>query len=96
VGGQRHAPVILPPEKRPGTYYYYCYHHYLLYAGYLYISSWDNVPKEYNVTAILSLLFMAPIWRIPALTLMYFYISTFRSVCAVPNIIICYYYYYPL
>jgi hypothetical protein len=41
--------------------------------------------KEYNVAAILSLLFMAPISIAPALALMYFYISTFRSMCAVPN-----------
>jgi hypothetical protein len=45
----------------------------------------NNVPKEYNVTAMLSLLFMVPISLVPALTLMYFYISTFRSMCAVPN-----------
>jgi hypothetical protein len=37
----------------------------------------NNVPKEYNVAAILSLLFMVPISLVPALTLMYFYISTF-------------------
>jgi hypothetical protein len=45
----------------------------------------NNVPKEYNVAAILLLLFMAPISLVPALTLMYFYISTFQSMCAVPN-----------
>jgi hypothetical protein len=28
---------------------------------------------------------MVPISLVPALTLMYFYISTFRSMCAVPN-----------
>jgi hypothetical protein len=32
-----------------------------------------------------SLLFMAPISLAPALALMYFYISTFRSKCAVTN-----------
>jgi hypothetical protein len=52
---------------------------------YTYIPETNDVPTEYNVAAILSLLFMAPISLVPALTLMYFYISTFRSMCAVPN-----------
>jgi hypothetical protein len=52
---------------------------------YTYIPETNNVPKEYNVSAILSLLFMVPISLVPVLTLMYFYISTFRSTCAVPN-----------
>jgi hypothetical protein len=52
---------------------------------YAYIPETNNVPKQYNVTAILSLLFMVPISLAAALTLMYFYISTFRSMCAVPN-----------
>jgi hypothetical protein len=39
----------------------------------------------YNVAAILSLLFMVPISLAPALALMYFYVSTFLSMCAVPN-----------
>jgi hypothetical protein len=51
---------------------------------YTYIPETNHVPKEYNVAAILSLLFIAPISLAPALTLMYFYISTSRSVCAVP------------
>jgi Na+/proline symporter len=34
----------------------------------------NNVPKEYIVAAILSLLFMVLISLVPALTLMYFYI----------------------
>jgi hypothetical protein len=55
---------------------------------YTYIPETNSVPKEYNVAAILSLLFMVPISLVPALTLMYFHISTFRSMCAVPNIII--------
>jgi hypothetical protein len=45
----------------------------------------NHVPKEYNVLAILSLLFMAPTSLAPALARMYFYISTFRSMCAVLN-----------
>jgi hypothetical protein len=45
----------------------------------------NHVPKKYNVAAILSLLFMVPISLVPALALVYFYISTFRCMCAVPN-----------
>jgi hypothetical protein len=41
---------------------------------YTYIPETNNVPKQYNVAAILSLLFMAPISLAPALALMYFYI----------------------
>jgi hypothetical protein len=52
---------------------------------YTYIPETNHVPKEYNVAAILSLLFMAPISLAAALALIYFYICTFRSVCAVPN-----------
>ena len=37
------------------------------------------------VAAILLLLFMVLISLVPALNLLYFYISTFRSMCAVPN-----------
>ena len=52
---------------------------------YTYIPETNHVPKEYNVAAILSILFMAPITLAAALVLMYFYISTFRSMCTVPN-----------
>jgi magnesium-transporting ATPase (P-type) len=52
---------------------------------YTYIPETNNVPKEYNVAAILSLLFMVPISLARALALMYFHISTFRSMCAMPN-----------
>jgi hypothetical protein len=52
---------------------------------YTYIPETNHVPKEYSVAAILSLLFMAPKSLAPVLALMYFYISTFRSMCAVSN-----------
>jgi hypothetical protein len=52
---------------------------------YTYIPETNHIPKEYNVVAILSLLFMVPISLAPALAVMYFYISTFRSMCAVHN-----------
>jgi hypothetical protein len=45
----------------------------------------NHVPKQYNIAAILSLLFMVPISLAAALVLMYFYISNFQSMCAVPN-----------
>jgi hypothetical protein len=48
---------------------------------YTYIPETNHVPKQYNVAAILSLMFMVPISIAPALALMYFYISVFRSVC---------------
>jgi hypothetical protein len=53
---------------------------------YIYIPETNNVPREYNVAAILSLVFMVPTSLVPALALMYFYVSTFRSMCAVPNV----------
>ena len=46
----------------------------------------NHVPREYIVTAILSLLFMVPLFLVPALVLLFFYVSTFGSMC--------YYYYY--
>jgi uncharacterized membrane protein len=52
---------------------------------YTHIPQKNRVPKQYNVAAILSLLFMVPISLAAALALMYFYISTFRSTCAVSN-----------
>jgi hypothetical protein len=52
---------------------------------YTYIPETNHVPREYIIAAILSLLFMVPISPVPALALLYFYVSTFRSMCAVPN-----------
>ena len=52
---------------------------------YNYIPETNYVLWEYSVTAILLLLFMVLISLIPVLNLLYFYISTFRSMCAVPN-----------
>ena len=50
-----------------------------------YIPETNYVPREYSVAAILLLLFMVLISLVSVLNLLYFYISTFRSVCAVPN-----------
>jgi hypothetical protein len=61
---------------------------------YTYIPETNHVPREYTVAAILSLLFVVPISLVPALALLYFYVSTLRSMCAVPNMAYYYYYYY--
>jgi hypothetical protein len=55
---------------------------------YTYIPETNNVPMEYTVAAIPLLLFMVPISLVPALALLCFYVSTFRSMCAVIIIII--------
>jgi hypothetical protein len=46
---------------------------------YTHIPETNNVPKQHNVPAMLSLLFMVPISLAAALALMYFYISTFTK-----------------
>ena len=71
-------------------YYYYYYHHHhhnhLLYESiYTYIPETNYVPREYTVAAILFLLFMVLTSLVSVLNLLYFYISTFRSMCAVPS-----------
>ena len=45
----------------------------------------NHVPRGYTVAAILSLLFMVPLFLVPALALLFFYVITFRSMCAVPD-----------
>ena len=52
---------------------------------YTYIPETYYVPTEYSVAAVLLLLFMVLISLVSVLNLLYFYISTFRSMCAVPN-----------
>ena len=54
---------------------------------YTYVPETNCVPREYSVAAILLLLFMVLISLVSVLNPLYFYISTFRSMCA-------YYYYY--
>ena len=53
---------------------------------YIYIPETNHVPREYSVSAIVSLLFMVSISLVTALALLYFYVSTFLSMCAVPNL----------
>ena len=52
---------------------------------YTYIPETNYVPREYSVAAILLLPFMVLMSLVSVLNLLYFYISTFRSVCSVPN-----------
>ena len=52
---------------------------------YTHIPETNYVPREYGVAAILLLLFMVLISLVSVLNLLYFYTSTFRSMCAVPN-----------
>ena len=47
---------------------------------YTYIPETNHVPREYSVATILLLLSLVSV-----LNLLHFYISTFRSLCAVPN-----------
>ena len=56
---------------------------------YTYIPETNYVPREYSVAAILLLLFMVLISLVSVLNLLYFYISTFRSMCAVPYMAVC-------
>ena len=53
---------------------------------YTYIPETNYVPREYSVAAILLLLFTLLISLVSVLNLLYFYVSTFRSMCAVPNV----------
>jgi len=52
---------------------------------YTYIPEKNYVPREHCVAAILVLLFMVLISLVSALIPLYLYVSTFRSMCAVPN-----------
>ena len=53
---------------------------------YTYIPETNYVPREYSVADILLLLFIVLISLVSVLNLLYFYISTLRSMCAVPNV----------
>ena len=52
---------------------------------YTHIPEKNYVPREYGFAAILLFLFMVLISLVSVLNLLYFYISTFRNMCAVPN-----------
>jgi len=55
---------------------------------YTYIPEKNCVPREYSVAASLLSLFMVLISLVSVLNLLYFHISTFRSMCAVPNMVV--------
>ena len=55
---------------------------------YTYILAKNYVPREYSVAAILLLLFMVLISLVSALNVLYFYITTFRSMCVVHNMFV--------
>ena len=52
---------------------------------YTYVPETKYVPREYSIAAILLLQFMVLISLVSVLNLLYLYISTFRSMCAVSN-----------
>ena len=52
---------------------------------YTHIPETNYVSREYSVAAILLFLFMVLTSLVSVLNLLYFYISTFLSMCAVPN-----------
>jgi len=54
-------------------------------GSHTHIPGTNHVPRGYIVAAILSLLYMVPLCLVLALALLFFYVSTFRSMCAVPN-----------
>ena len=57
---------------------------FFMHGIYTYIPETNCVRREYSVAANLLLLFMVLISLVPVLNLLYFYIGTFRSMCAVP------------
>ena len=57
-------------------------------ASHTHVPETNHVPRGYIVAVILSLLFKVPLFLVPVLALLFFYISTFRSMCAVPNMAI--------
>ena len=55
---------------------------------YTHIPETNYVSREHGVAAILLFLFMVLISLLAVLNLLYFYISTFRRMCAVPSMVI--------
>ena len=60
----------------------YYYYYYLIIFSFMqnihtHIPETNHVPSGYIVAAILSLLFIVPLCLVPALVLLFFYISTF-------------------
>jgi hypothetical protein len=55
---------------------------------YTHIPEKNHIPRIYSVAAVLSLFGMVPPSLVPALALLHFYVSTFRSMCAVPDMVV--------
>jgi len=55
---------------------------------YTHIPETNYVPREYGVAAILLFLFVVLISLVSELNLFFFYVSTLRSMCAAPNILL--------
>jgi hypothetical protein len=53
---------------------------------YNYVPETNHVFLVYNVIAILLLQFMVHVMLFPIINVLYIYISTLRSMCAVPNV----------
>ena len=64
-------------------YYYYYYHHHHHHNHHHYHH--HHHPREYSVAVILLLLIMVLLSLVSVLNLLYFHISTFGSMCAVPK-----------
>ena len=60
---------------------------------YTYVPGTNHVPREHHVVAILVLLFLVLISLFPALTQLYLYVCTFRSMCAVPNMAVFFFFF---
>ena len=69
-------------------YYYYYYYYYiiLIRANYNYISQINHVSRVYNMAGNPCLQYIVQVMVCPVIKILYFYISTFRSTRAVPNI----------
>ena len=78
------VPGTIPQQKLTLHYYYYVIISFME-GIYTYIPETNYVLREYSVAAIRLLLFMVLISLVSVLNLLYFYISTSRSMCAVPN-----------
>ena len=56
-----------------------------MHGSHTHISATNHASREHTVAAILSLLFTVPLSVVPSSALLFYYVSTFRSMCAVPN-----------
>ena len=67
-----------------GNSFYYLVRRYLQ-GSHTHIPGTNHDPRGYIVADILCLLFIVPLFLVPVLAVLFFYVSTFRSMCAVPN-----------